>query len=192
MLKNPILTSRFNNDTFEENTIFREKRTDIGCIYGSPSMLNDTYELNSLYFVMEMNNELNRVEGIGLITNYAILSDVQYNIYKDQNYNRYIYKGKYRLNRDIIERQNPVLLDMFDNILFKGKTHLKRSPGFVKITKKLYNKDICKIAVVTDFGLGQDIVNEEDKSHIIKDLDASIVEVTIKKEIVQLFKTYFR
>jgi len=191
MLKNPILTSRFNNDTFKENTLFRERRKDIGCIYGSPSMLNDTYELNSLYFVMEMNNQLNRIEGIGLITNYAILSESQYDIYKDQNYNRYIYKGRYRLNRDIIERHNPILLEMFDYILFKEKTHLKRSPGFSKITKKLYNKDICKLAVMTDFGFERDD-NDGEECSLIGDLDVSLVEETIKKEIARLFKTYLR
>jgi hypothetical protein len=152
MLKNPILTSRFNNETFKENTLFRERRRDIGCIYGSPSMLNDTYELNSLYFVIEMNNQLNRVEGIGLITNYAILSESQYDIYKDQNYNRYNYIGKNRIVREDFNTIEEAVFKALDQLCFYGNEHMKRGNGLKAFpTKLLVNcKDVLDIPAFLD------------------------------------------
>jgi len=158
MLENPILTCRFNNETFEQNVSFRERRPEIGCIYGCPLILNDTYTLNSLYFVIEMNNQSNSIEGIGLITNRAFITDNTTYIYDNGNYNRYIYKGAYRLSRTILIDRSLELYNLLNIILFKGKSHLKRGSGITQISKKLYEKEICK-----EYGTEEDIKIEISK-----------------------------
>ena len=55
-------------------------------------------------------------------------------------YNRYIYKSKYYLDRDIIMRNNSILLDTLEYIVFKEKTHLKRGSGFTTVTQDLLKK----------------------------------------------------
>jgi hypothetical protein len=188
MSNNPILTTRFNNATFENNCRYREINSDIGCIYGSPLLLNDKIQLDSLCFIIEMNNEENRIEGVGLIRNRTH-SERQSELYSCHNYNRYVYKGKYRLDASIIERHNVELLNLFNTILFKGKSHMKRSSGISKITSKLYKKEICldfcknmllmNPALRADF----DLVEVDDNT-----VNAEIVEKMIKKEISRIFK----
>jgi hypothetical protein len=144
MLKNPILTTRFNKDTWRENCLYREKEK-VGCIYGSPFILNKNFEANTLIFVIEMNNSLNRIEGIGLIKNNAFICDKKCSIYDMGNYNRYVYKGSIRIDRDILIIYNRSLVEVLDYILFKGKSHLKRGTSFMKITEKLFQKEECRL-----------------------------------------------
>jgi hypothetical protein len=144
MLKNPILTTRFNIDTWRENCLYREKEK-VGCIYGSPFILNKKIEPNTLLFVIEMNNSLNRIEGIGLIKNNAHICDNKCSIYDIGNYNRYVYKGSIRIDRDTLIIYNRSLVEVLDYILFKGKSHLKRGTGFMKITEKFFEKEQCQL-----------------------------------------------
>lgn len=176
MSTNPILTTRFNNETFEMNCLYRERHTDIGCIYGSPLMLNDKIPIDSLCFIIEMNNQENRIEGVGLFRNRT--SPV--GLYNCNNYNRFVYKGRYRIDASMIERHNVELLDLFNTILFKGKSHMKRSSGISKITSKLYQKEIC-IAFCKNMLLTRGEVFDEES------ID---VEKTIKKELSRLFKLF--
>ena len=90
-----------------------------------------------------MNNSENKIQGIGLIKNHP-QTDKYYNIHGEHNYNRYIYKSNYHMDRETLLRYNEELVNLLDNILFKGKSHLKRGFGFTAITEKLTKKDICK------------------------------------------------
>ena len=83
-----------------------------------------------------MNNSINKIEGIGLIKNY-IQVDKYYSVYQTGNYNRYIYKSNYRIDRATLENYNPNIVNLFDHILFKEKTHLKRGSGIITIPEKL-------------------------------------------------------
>ena len=87
-----------------------------------------------------MNNSKNKIEGISLIRNFNHF-DKYYKIYQDGNYNRYIYKSEYRIDRINID---PIILHIFDYILFKEKTHLKRGIGLTTIPEKLLNHAICR------------------------------------------------
>ena len=87
-----IASTRFNNETLESNYKYRADKNIRGCIYGSCMMINEKYPINSLLFVIEMNNTQNKIEGIGLIKNRLIL-DKYYKIYEDGHYNRYTYFG---------------------------------------------------------------------------------------------------
>ena len=56
-MKNTILTSRFSNETWEQNVQFRKKMGDkVGCIYCSPDMISSSVPLDSIMFILEMNN----------------------------------------------------------------------------------------------------------------------------------------
>ena len=131
-----IVSTRFTNTTWEENCLYRNKHGYKGCIYGSPQEMSPKILIDSIVFVVEMNNTINKIEGIGLIRNRPLL-DKYYKIHEDCNYNRFTYKSNYRLDREIITRQNVMVVDMLEQILFKGKTHLKRGSGFTTIPEKL-------------------------------------------------------
>ena len=137
-----IVTTRFNNETWQKNCENRIKRGH-ACIYASPHELSPKIDLDSPVFVIEMNNSINKIEGIGLIKN-KFQTDKYYKIQNDQNYNRYIYFGHYHIERTIIENYNPFLVYILDQILFKGYTHSKRGAGFTTIPEKVLTLDICE------------------------------------------------
>jgi hypothetical protein len=138
-----IVSTRFNNETWEQNVNFKIKYNYIGCIYGVPQPMSNKIEKDSPVFVVEMNNTTNKVEGIGLLKN-TIYLDKYYKLYDTGDYNRYIFKGKYHLKRDEIDSMNSRLIELLDYILFKEKTHLKRGIGFTTIPEKLLNHEKCK------------------------------------------------
>lgn len=137
-----IVSTRFNDITWQENLDFRSKN-NIECIYGTPLEMPPHICLDSNVFVIEMNNSKNKITGIGLIRNKTHI-DKYYKIYHEGNYNRYIYKGNYYLNRDKLLFLDEELVKIFDYILFKEKTHLKRGSGFTSIPEKLLNHSICE------------------------------------------------
>jgi hypothetical protein len=138
-----IVSTRFNDDTWRENVEYRMKNNETGCSYGAPYTMSPKIELGSLVFVLEMNNSKNKIEGIGLLRNKASLEKT-YNVHSERNYNRYTYHGKYRINRDEIEKINPLIIEIFDYILFKEYTHLKRGIGFTTVSQKLLNHTKCQ------------------------------------------------
>lgn len=134
------MTTRFNTETWQENCRWREKNNFKGCIYNSPIRIKDNIPLNISLYVIEMNNDCNQIEGIGIIKNY-IQTDKKYKIYSDSNYNRYTYHGKYRISREMI--QNKKELEKLEQSLFKGKGHLKRGQGILNVSNNIY-KDYTK------------------------------------------------
>ena len=88
-------------------------------------------------YVIEMNNETNKIEGIGSIRVYPSFSDPKM-VYTNKNYNRYVYSGKYRLDRDTLVRHNPLLIDTIEKLVFTGKTHMKRGSGLTMLSKSLF------------------------------------------------------
>ena len=108
-----------------------------------------------------MNNSTNKIEGVGLIKNRPETKKY-YKVHTDGNTNRYTYIGKYFIDRTTIYDYNSQLVNILEEILFKGKTHSKRGSGLTAIPKK-FLKGAC-----------QDMV------------------VDIKKEIKELFIYHFR
>ena len=131
-----IASTRFNNDTWRENSEYRNKIKHTGCIYGTTIKISNLIQEDAFLYVFEMNNSLNRIEGIGLIKN-KLYCDNYYKIYSDGNYNRFIYKSTYRIDRSYLELHHPDMLHLFELLLFKGKTHLKRGFGITRIPEKL-------------------------------------------------------
>lgn len=131
-----LASTRFNNTTFNENKLFKHKNNIDGVIYGSNLRIKQNYDKGVLLFIFEMNNETNKIEGVGIVRN-NLVSDKKYNIYSNMDYNRYIYKGEYYLSREELVRLNEDYITKIENILFKGKSHLKRQSGISILTEKL-------------------------------------------------------
>ena len=137
MLTPVIMVTRFNNNTWEQNKNWREKNKYQGCIYNVPVYITDKIPLLESLFVIEMNNDTNKIMGIGKIFN-KVYVDRSYIIYDDRNYNRHTYKGKCRL--DINDIKDPNILEQIENLqkrLFKGKSHFKRGYGISQLTKEV-------------------------------------------------------
>ena len=137
-----VVSTRFNNDTWSENQENRRRR-NVQCLYGSPQEMSPKIDYNSTVFVVEMNNSVNEITGIGLIKNTPRLQKY-YNIHSDGNFNRYAYFGKYHITRNLLMEYNEPLVFALDHILFKEKTHLKRGAGFTTIPEKLMNHKVCQ------------------------------------------------
>jgi hypothetical protein len=138
----PLVTTRFNDYTWDENENYRKKNNIIGGIYPVPQMMSPKIYLDSLVFIIEMNNTKNRIEGIGLIRN-RIETDKYYKVYEERNFNRFVYKTNYRIDRNIIEEYNKTLVEILDYILFKERTHLKRGSGITSVPEKLLIHEKC-------------------------------------------------
>jgi hypothetical protein len=133
-----IATTRFNNATFAENMAYREKVLE-AVLYGPSIRIHEKYTIGCTMFVFEMNNEENKIEGIGVIKNQTV-NDKKYKIYSESDYNRIIYRGSYWLSRDQLLLMDTELIEIFDKMLFKGKSHLKRQSGITVVTEKLTKK----------------------------------------------------
>ena len=138
-----VVTTRFNNDTWEQNENYRKKFNFNGCIYGVQHGMSPKILLNTYVFVVEMNNSKNEISGIGLVKNNPNL-ERKHIIYDDPNYNRYVFKGRFRFDREQLISVDYKLVEMLDYICFKEKTHLKRGSGFTTIPEKLYSYKICE------------------------------------------------
>ena len=126
-----IGTTRFNAETWKENIEWREKNGWRGCIYGFPSSMPSSIARGDIVYVIEMNNDTNKIMGIGKINKRHKRGD---KIYRDGNYNRYIYKSEYR--KDISEIGDDEMITYLEKKLFKGKSHMKRGQGITRLRKK--------------------------------------------------------
>jgi hypothetical protein len=141
-----LACTRFNNSTYKENVDYRNKHNE-NVIYGASLKIRNIYSIGSLIFVAEMNNEKNKIEGVGLIKNQLVL-DKRHKIYENGEYNSYIYRGKYWLSRETLENLDPAIIEIFDNILFKGKSHLKCRTGITILTEKLFTHWIYELRIL--------------------------------------------
>ena len=71
-----IGTTRFNNLTYNENVEWRRKHQWDGCIYGCNKKMPRCVPHMSLIFVLEMNNDTNKIMGIGLHYIFPFFSDM--------------------------------------------------------------------------------------------------------------------
>jgi hypothetical protein len=126
-----LTTTRFDENTWNENKIFR-KMKNISCIYGTPMRIKSSIPVKSDLFVIEMNNTTNKIKGIGLIINYVHVNN-KFKIYKDNNYNRYIYCGNVRLNIIELSESEKEIMNILEQLLFKGSKHCKRAQGICEI-----------------------------------------------------------
>tara|TARA_Y100001970_G_C14259543_1_gene878676 strand:- start:12198 stop:12671 length:474 start_codon:yes stop_codon:yes gene_type:complete len=132
-----IATTRFNNETFSENRNYCERNESL--YYGSPIPLKDKLKKEHNIVVLEMNNDENKIMGIGIIKN-ILIKKKNHQVYKDRNYNRYIYSGNIRIDRnEIIDEYNKKIFDILDMLLFKGSKHIKRAQGITELPEWIIN-----------------------------------------------------
>ena len=150
-----LATTRFNTETFKENERWRKNNNWTGCIYGTAIPISKSINQNEKVFIIEMNNETNCVEGIGCVKKY-IRYDLETRIYKEPSYNTYIYRSTFR-----IDKIEPRIKQFLEFILFKGKSHLKRSQGITIIPLKWKKKKcylpnrLLKWSIIQDIRRGE-------------------------------------
>lgn len=133
-----IFVTRFNNITIEENRNWLKKNNTNGCIYGSPIKISEKILPETYIIVLEMNNSLNKIEGIGIIKNKIILHDKKkYKIYEENNYNRFIYKSNMRIDKTSFNNYEKAIINNLENLLFKSYNHCKRGQGIQHIPKHI-------------------------------------------------------
>jgi hypothetical protein len=180
-----IASTRFNNHTWNENVNYRNRIHHNGCIYGCPQSISSKILDESLLYIFEMNNSLNRIEGIGLIKN-KIYYDNYYKIYSDGNYNRFVYKSNYRVDRKQLELCYPDILSLFELILFKGKTHLKRGFGITQVPEKLIDKYYTQIYRDEDVDTN---ANTNEDTDFNRTSDNKKIDI-IKRRLNTIFQKY--
>jgi hypothetical protein len=134
-----LLTTRFTDDTLRENRRYRENQ-NVACIYGSILRLSDQLPYENL-FVLEMNNSQNKLAGIGVITKKFYPRE---KVYSDTSYNMYTYKGKYHISPE--ELPEEMLLEL-ENLLFYGKSHLKRGGSVMRFPEKWTKPEYIKTLI---------------------------------------------
>lgn len=122
-----LLTSRFNSETWNENQSYVDTQPNIGCIYCSPSPICKEIAIDSVLFILEMNNDTNKILGIGMVRNHPYVQS--YNVYSNNNYNRFSYRGKHHISREDMTEEENQIITVFDVLCFTGKYHMKRGQG---------------------------------------------------------------
>lgn len=150
-----IATTRFNNETWDENQQYIKKMEimekmekmekieiqssvkKIKCIY-PVSEINCNLPQQTVFFVLEMNNEINKIMGIGLVKNTPVYN--KYKVYKNPIYNQFAFVGYYRIDRSEMDETEEIIMRVFDYFCFKGNSHLKRLKGIKIFPCKILDK----------------------------------------------------
>ena len=122
-----ITCTRFNNETLGEHEAWMRKHGRTGCDYGTPRLISPRILFGERMFVLEMNNETNRVVGVGMIRNIVSLS--RYEIHGIHSYNRYLYEGQQRILVSKMTTVERVVIWIMERMLFYGSHHMKRGQG---------------------------------------------------------------
>jgi hypothetical protein len=122
--------------------------------------------------VLEMQNDANKIVGIGLVKNSPNLPSVPIShskggggsglkpssVYSYGNYNRFIYQGAYRIdllsNEVELTREEQLVIKMLELALFYGPHHSKRGKGICELPKhvsSLYDFKECLKQLVQRF-----------------------------------------
>lgn len=125
-----LAITRFNHNTYRENRDWCEKNGHKGCVYGSPVRVTDRIDPDTILYVLEMNNNINRIVGIGVIVpskHYIKRAK----IYSDNNYNRFVYNSRRRIDLecDYVTISIMKKIVMLEKMLFYGCRHFKRGHG---------------------------------------------------------------
>jgi hypothetical protein len=139
-----ICVTRYNNATWRERTAWLAENPEYKCIYKSPVAIKSNIPYEAPVFVLEMNNDTNQIMGVGRIIN-EIRADRSYRVYSDQNYNRYTYLGRERVDRtDIMQsKKNAVIIKTLERLLFYGALHSKRGQGIHELPTHIRNYPEC-------------------------------------------------
>jgi len=149
---NPLmLTTRFTTETFQENKRYRETH-NISCIYSTSLPISDKLPYQD-YYILEMNNSINKIMGIGKISKTLQPTAT---IYSYKYYNRYTYKGIDKGYAQIYDNDIMDLPQEYQDIIketerkiFYGRGHLKRGSSFTSFPA--YPHDPTQLILVFDY-----------------------------------------
>ena len=113
-----VLISRFTEETFQESKRYRETN-NVKCIYGTTRPISNSLP-ECPYFMIEMNNDINKIIGIGIIKKELA---PKAKVYANPYFNRYIYKGDQYIPIELVKKE---IVDELEKVLFYGRNHLKR------------------------------------------------------------------
>jgi len=142
-----IAVTRFNDDTFNEYINFLNNNNLNKCesVINTPVKINSNIQINSVLYVLEMNNSKNKIMGINKIINRNY-NNQKIKVYDHLPYNRYSYLGSKRIDRKNLNNIEKQIIQFFEHICFKGKKHMKRGHGiqiisnnFLRKTEKVVN-----------------------------------------------------
>lgn len=138
-----ICVTRFTDATYNENRNWINNNNNAnGCIYGTPVKIKNAILPDTTLLVIEMNNTKNQIEGLGVIKNNLIPENRKYyKIYSDNNYNRFIYKSNFRIDKDQFTSSEKQVLTLLEHFLFKTPYHCKRGQGIQKIPLRVLNNE---------------------------------------------------
>lgn len=122
-----LMTSRFNNKSFREMREYCCDSKSAKVVYGSPKEISMYVPRDTIMFILEMNNDENRIMGVGLVKNNPYPN--KHVIYEDGNWNRYNFVGKYRIDRNELKEDEEWIFKALDIICFTGCRHQKRNQG---------------------------------------------------------------
>lgn len=160
-----VCTTRFNSETLQQNCAWRRRhQKQQGCVYGSPIPVKHSVRENAWMIVLEMQNDANKIAGIGLVRNSPNSSEhgnntnisgrngggLKPSVYKCGNYNRFIYQGAYRIdllsNEIQLTQEEQIVIKILELALFYGPNHSKRGKGICELPKhvaSLYDFKEC-------------------------------------------------
>jgi hypothetical protein len=145
-----LTTTRFNTTTWQENQRFLAKYPKIGCIYPSQEAISQSIPIDATVFILEMNNDENRILGIGIVKNHPICDPAKYRVYGDQNYNRFTYLSKQaRIDRKEMTEEEELYMKVFDRLCFKSAKHMKRLRGIKLFPPEMLFRCSVKIDLIT-------------------------------------------
>jgi hypothetical protein len=119
-----IFESKFTNETLKESEDFVSKNfpDGKGCIYCSPFQLSSSYfseiPFGSTIIMLELNEDMREVVGIGLVINRSYLQ--KYIVHKVSHLNIYSYLGKLRIKREDMNKKEESIMKLFDIFCFHG------------------------------------------------------------------------
>ena len=140
-----LASARFNQKTYREREEFM-RRNNIECIYGTQLKIKPKVALKQLLLVVEMNNETNKIMGIGMIRNHPTYN--KYRVYDNGNYNRYAYLGRNRIDREEMSSEEETIMRVFDILCFKGNNHMKRGNGLKLFPLEMLRRCAKKVDLV--------------------------------------------
>jgi hypothetical protein len=112
------------------------KHSRTGCIYGTPLAISPRVLPRERIFVLEMNNDTNRVVGVGMIQNTP--STKRFRKYDNHSYNRYLYEGDHRILVSQMTITERAVIWIMERLLFYGSRHMKRGQG-ISLVPRAWN-----------------------------------------------------
>ena len=167
-----VISTRFTTETYIQ--LYRYKQENeimYNSLYGVNYRMSEYIDKYTYLFILEMNNTVNKIMGVGLISNVTL--DKKHQIFNNEVFNNYNYGSSYHIqliNPDTIcnynlrsikkidnhqtiycDNINEEFIEFFEKIIipkcFYGKSHLKRGGGFTRFPMKYLQPEVMQMFV---------------------------------------------